>query len=332
MKTTAAKPDAPVWAGFTKGLSSAAVLCALFMLSACAETQFVFTAAKKISAPSGQVGKREGEYKVGKPYNVNSRWYYPAVDYKYRETGIASWYGRKFHGRPTANGEIFDMNAITAAHRTLPLPSMVRVVNLRNGRSIAVRVNDRGPFSRGRIIDLSRRAAQLLGFARQGTAPVRVEIMPQESRQLAGAAQRGAATAVSAAEPQQSDEVRIADLPPPGKPAEAPEKKVQIAAADRSPVRHYEAPAEVSGASLRFEPVKRTRLFVQAGSFVRREFAERMKRKLSTIRTTRITEAVVGRYRFYRVRVGPLTTVEEGDRVLDHVIAYGYPNARLIAD
>jgi len=115
--------------------------------------------------------------KVGKPYRVAGRWYVPREDWNYDETGIASWYGRKFHGRRTANGEIFDMNKLTAAHRTLPLPSYVRVTNLENGRAINVRVNDRGPFVKGRIIDLSRRAAQLLGFAAKGTARVRVQII-----------------------------------------------------------------------------------------------------------------------------------------------------------
>ncbi len=115
--------------------------------------------------------------KVGKPYRVAGHWYVPREDWNYDEVGIASWYGAKFHGRRTASGEIFDMNKLTAAHRTLPLPSYVRVTNLENGRAINVRVNDRGPFVKGRIIDVSRRAAQLLGFAAKGTARVRVQII-----------------------------------------------------------------------------------------------------------------------------------------------------------
>jgi rare lipoprotein A len=129
-----------------------------------------------------------GAYKVGNPYQVGKAWYYPKSDYGYDETGIASWYGPGFHGKSTANGETFDQNALTAAHRTLPMPSMVRVTNLENGRSIKLRINDRGPFKNGRIIDLSRRAADLLGFRRQGTAKVRVEIVGDESRALAAAA------------------------------------------------------------------------------------------------------------------------------------------------
>lgn len=307
-------------------------LLVLFALVACAETEIAFQTAKKIVGTEPDVAATTGAYKVGRPYQVNGTWYYPAVDYNYRETGIASWYGAGFHGKRTANGETYDMNALGAAHRTLPLPSMVRVVNLRNGRSIAVRVNDRGPFARGRIIDLSRRAAQLLGFERQGTTPVRVEIMAQESRQLALLARQGAATAVASAAPRKSDTVTVTALPPPDGARGAATKNVQFAAASPAPRKRNGRIMPLAAPRLRFEPVRPTRLFIQAGSFVRREYAERMQRKLSPVGGARITEAVVGKYRFYRVRIGPLNTVEQGDRVLDRVIAYGYPDARLIAD
>jgi len=113
-------------------------------------------------------------YKVGAPYKVAGRWYYPQVDENYRAVGVASWYGAKFHGRLTANGEIYDMNRLSAAHTTLPLPSMVEVENLENGRKLIVRVNDRGPFVEDRVIDLSRAAARRLGFEDKGLARVRV--------------------------------------------------------------------------------------------------------------------------------------------------------------
>ena len=115
-----------------------------------------------------------GVYKVGQPYQIDNIWYYPAEQPDYDETGIASWYGPTFYGKRTANGELYDGNALTAAHRTLPLPVNVRVTNLENGKSIIVRVNDRGPYARGRIIDLSKRAAELLDVVQTGTARVRV--------------------------------------------------------------------------------------------------------------------------------------------------------------
>lgn len=125
------------------------------------------------SAPSAG----QGRYKLGAPYQVGGVWYVPREQPDYDETGVASWYGEPFHLKTTANGEIFDMHAPSAAHTTLPLPSLVEVTNLDNGRKLAVRVNDRGPFVQGRIIDLSREAARELGYDRRGLARVRVRYL-----------------------------------------------------------------------------------------------------------------------------------------------------------
>jgi len=130
-------------------------------------------------------------YKIGGPYTVKGVTYYPHTDLAYDETGLASWYGEAFDGQYTANGEIFDLNQITAAHRTLPLPSIVEVTNLENNRTLRVRVNDRGPFAGGRILDVSRRVADLLGFERAGTTRVRVRILKDESLQAEAAAEHG---------------------------------------------------------------------------------------------------------------------------------------------
>jgi len=119
----------------------------------------------------------QGIYKLGQPYQIAGRWYYPEFDPAYDKVGVASWYGVPFHGRATANGELFDRARLTAAHPTLPLPSIVRVTNLANRRQLELRVNDRGPFIGDRLIDLSQAAARELGFERQGTTPVRVEFV-----------------------------------------------------------------------------------------------------------------------------------------------------------
>lgn len=118
-----------------------------------------------------------GNYKVGKPYVIDGVRYVPHADPDYDRTGMASWYGPGFHGKRTANGEIYDMDALTAAHPTLPMPSRVRVTNLENGRNIVLRINDRGPFAKGRIIDVSRRAARELGFQQRGVTRVRVKVL-----------------------------------------------------------------------------------------------------------------------------------------------------------
>jgi rare lipoprotein A len=131
----------------------------------------------RIIQPGQPVPKGGGRYKVGEAYRVNGRVYLPRETRNYDETGIASWYGELFHGRRTANGEIYDMEALTAAHPTLPIPSYARVTNLHNGRSLIVRVNDRGPYAHGRIIDLSWATASLLSIERPGTARVQVEYL-----------------------------------------------------------------------------------------------------------------------------------------------------------
>jgi rare lipoprotein A len=133
------------------------------------------SASARVVEPGAPVPKGGGVYRVGKPYQVGGRTYVPEEDPNYKAEGLASWYGDDFHGRYTANGEIFDMNTITAAHPTMPLPSYARVTNLRNKKSIVVRVNDRGPYVGDRVIDLSVKTAKLLEFHGQGVARVKVE-------------------------------------------------------------------------------------------------------------------------------------------------------------
>jgi rare lipoprotein A len=131
-------------------------------------------ASPRVVAEGQPVPKGGGVYKIGNPYRVAGRWYAPREEPGYDRVGLASWYGADFHGRRTANGEIFDRHALTAAHPTLPMPSYVYVTNVENGRTLLLRVNDRGPYAHDRILDLSQAAARLLGTERQGVARVRV--------------------------------------------------------------------------------------------------------------------------------------------------------------
>ena len=159
----------------------------LFLLLACGKSHVNYSPFPGVSVgvpigiphsgkPAPLPSGNGGYVKTGKPYKVAGQWYYPLKTADgYDQTGVASWYGKKFHGRKTANGERYDMYTMSAAHKTLPLPSMVRVTNLDNGRSVVVRVNDRGPFVKSRIIDLSYAAAKALGYDTQGTARVRVQ-------------------------------------------------------------------------------------------------------------------------------------------------------------
>lgn len=157
------------WAG--RARIAALVLACLSLAQCSASPKF----SDRVVGEDEPVPKGGGNYQVGKPYNVNGRTYVPNENSSYRAEGIASWYGPDFHGRLTANGEVFDMHAISAAHPTMPLPSYARVTNLDNKRSIIVRVNDRGPYARNRIVDLSIGTAKALGFYGHGLARVRVE-------------------------------------------------------------------------------------------------------------------------------------------------------------
>jgi rare lipoprotein A len=163
---------------------SAAAAAACLVLANCASSgkfasrvdpKYGVSSSPRVVNLGDPVPKGGGTYRVGKPYTVAGRAYVPEEDTGYREEGMASWYGDDFHGRLTANGEVFDMASLTAAHPTLPMPCYARVTNLGNGKSLIVRVNDRGPYHGNRLIDVSNRAAELLEFKGNGVARVRVE-------------------------------------------------------------------------------------------------------------------------------------------------------------
>jgi rare lipoprotein A (peptidoglycan hydrolase) len=128
--------------------------------------------------------KYVGIYKVGEPYEIEGKTYYPQEYDSYKEVGVASWYGSDFNGKNTSNGEIYNLNSITAAHQTIPLPSVAKITNLENDKSLIVRINDRGPFAKNRIIDLSEKSAEILGFKNKGTVQVKVELLKDETDDL----------------------------------------------------------------------------------------------------------------------------------------------------
>ena len=143
------------------------------------QSSYAWTAKPSYAHRASRIPLGGGVRKIGKPYKVAGRWYTPRHQPRYDRVGTASWYGTQFHGKKTANGEIFDMHNLTAAHPTLPIPSYVRVTNLANRRSLILRVNDRGPYARNRIMDLSKKSAKLLGVANKGTLRVRVQYLGQ---------------------------------------------------------------------------------------------------------------------------------------------------------
>jgi len=238
--------------------------------------------------------------KIGKPYQVAGIWYYPSDDSAYDQVGLASWYGAQFHGGPTANGEQFDMDRVGAAHKTLPLPSYVEVTALDTGRTIVVRINDRGPFVTNRIIDLSKRSAQLLGIERTGVSKVRVRrVFPSDEDRLALRSGRPASSRPDAGSGELAElNRRFANRPA------APAAPPRLAAAVP------DAAVPVGG------------WFIQVAAVSTRARAED------------IAEYVAGRVEpagaLWRVRMGPYKTEDDATSALAQVQGRGYQDARLV--
>jgi rare lipoprotein A len=310
-----------------------------------------------LSACGSSGGKgvaQRGSYKIGAPYKIDGVTYTPQEEFNHVEAGVASWYGPGFHGKSTANGEPYDQSARTAAHRTLQMPSIVRVTNLDNGMSTVVRINDRGPFARSRVIDLSRTAAQELDIVRNGTAHVRIDQLQAESLAVkdvaiggGGPAEQQAAVAqVSSGRyaPAQAPVQTAAYVPPPPAPAPvyaqpAPTQPVwptnqRSAAAEPAPA--YAPPGNggptvaslASGTTL--QPA--SGFYVQTGAFTTPENAERQRGAVSSYGASEIAQASAGGRDIYRVRLGPYTTSDAAGIVADRLKRSGYGDARVVAN
>ncbi len=259
----------------------AAAVCAL-ILSGCASPRFgsgdsAPKAPPDLSGVQEPVPRAEPPSRYGNPpsYQVAGREYRVLNDISdFHQRGIASWYGTKFHGKRTSSGEVYNMYAMTAAHKRLPLPTYVRVTNLDNGKSVVVRVNDRGPFVKNRIIDLSYAAAAKLDMLGTGTAPVEID-------------------AIDPSAPEAADK-----KPPAAEPA---------------------APGKV-------------RYYVQAGAFRDRENAQRLKSELDRLASVEIQAGVLGANSIYRVRLGPVQTVDAVDRLSEQLKKRGVSDPQVVVD
>jgi rare lipoprotein A len=244
-----------------------------------------------------------GAYKAN-PYTVLGKTYYPIQDAPgYQAVGTASWYGTKFHGQATANGEAYDLYGMTAAHKTLPLPSYVRVTNLDNGKTVILRVNDRGPFYSDRIIDLSFAAAKKLGYAESGTARVKVEgIDPQQWW-----AQQGRSVPMVLAQPK------------PLTVQPAPALQAAVEQYTPPPAQHAAAvlPLQIDAKKNASAPA--SGLYLQVGAFANPDAAELLKAKLNgtTGAPVFISSVVRNQQILHRVRLGPISTQDEALRLQD---------------
>lgn len=252
-----------------------------------------------------------GYYKVGKPYRIKGRWYRPEYDPSYDRVGVASWYGQDFHGLPTANGEVFDKDEITAAHPTLPLPSVVRVTNLENGRSLTLRVNDRGPFVGDRLIDLSQAAARKLGYEGQGLAHVRVQFL-----ELADDARGARPTPTIARRTASAPVTRVAEARPRLLPAASPPQPIKVAALATP------AAASKPAAWCSIGPQ-----FVQIGAFAETDTVRAAMDEVGDLSRVQVEPAFIGDRAVVRVRLGPVADALQAQALLRQVRALGYDSA-----
>ena len=323
----------------------ALVLLAGASLAACS------TLTPKYAVSEGGQGSAQrpppnGKTGTNAPYQVGGIWYVPHEQPGYNETGIASWYGDAFQMKATANGEIFDMNQISAAHTTLPLPSMVEVTNLDNGRKLVVRVNDRGPFVGGRIIDLSHAAARELGYDRVGTAHVRVRYMgpaplagPDAGLRYAQATLPPAApVATSAGSARPADEEIFANLDstaatprPLVKPPEAVSVATLAPLPPARPTLGSPAPAVADFHGDAFRDVGPATAFrIQAGAFGDQYNARKAVAQLSAAGTATIEPIERGGQTLYRVTLPGPADEAEAYALRDKVAGIGFADARVV--
>jgi rare lipoprotein A len=289
--------------------------------------------ARPYSGPPAP-GSTDGLRGTEKPYQIKGIWYYPKADPDYDEKGVGSWYGEQFHNRRTANGEIFDMDLPSAAHKTLPLPSIVEVTNLDNGRKMQVRVNDRGPFVDGRIIDLSKAAAEQLGYGRAGVARVRVRYVgpagktPFDQRRMIASAPAAAARAALRPAAQGP---RLCQRPAAGPAGLRRAAAAQGRRPDFTPyARRRRRPLVPAEPAPRWPVPPESAYRVQAGSFANRGNAERAMAQLGGAGETSIESIERAQGVLYRVVVQAGPDEAEAFGVRDRVAALGFSDATVL--
>jgi rare lipoprotein A len=285
--------------------------------------------------PTVTVPPNAGVYRVGQPYQIGGVWYYPHEQPDYDETGIASWYGPGFYGNLTADGELFTSKDLTGAHKTLPMPVNVRITNLENGQSLVVRVNDRGPFAAGRIIDVSERAAKLLGFYEKGTARVRVQYVARADLPTGQPQPFGAGTPeeVQNAVPKvDNGKVETGALPEIPGTREAAKKPVRQLPkpTQTTMIGSPDAGALPSGNVTKVPVPAVTRLYVQVGAFSNYTNAYRLATRLGT--EMNISAIQRNGQTLYRVRSGPYQTTDDADAELSSLLGRGAADAHIVVD
>ena len=258
--------------------------------------------------------------KIGKPYQINGRWYKPKYEKNYDEVGLASWYGPGFHGGQTASGERYDQDGLTAAHKTLPFPAIVRVTNLENGKSAIIKVNDRGPFVGDRLIDLSKGSAKELGIYGRGLAKVRIQFLDDKTREYVeshGGTYQFAASK-PAPEPMAAPLAALADA------EEKPAPDI-FSVAGSQDIAPFHAPTPPPPPHVN---VNEKTVFLQIGVFGVKENANKLLEKLASIGQAKIIET----NKKYRVVMGGYNSQYDVDTALEKLAAIGINDIKIIKD
>lgn len=337
------------------------IMAVCLLAAGCTDNGFLFRSFGGYSSDS------KATYKIGESYQIKGKWYTPAEDYSYHEKGVASWYQEE-NGKLTANGEKYDENVMSASHKTLPLPSIVRVTNLENGNVAIVRVNDRGPFVNNRLIDVSQKAAEQLEFNMTGTTLVKVEILPDESKRLkgeilkrnggqmeeentSGASVLAADVTVEDLSNQpiyQPDETVTEVYKPsdndeefedsyfgiPKSIHQPPETVVkQMPLKEEKMVKMTEVSTNVDDDDVsEIMPLKRpvSGHYIQVGAFSNPDNANRVKDELTEISDSQIYIIEKNGSKLHRVRIGPFESREEAVGLLDKLSEKGYGDSTVI--
>jgi len=263
-------------------------------------------------------------YVLGEPYQAGTFWFYPRERYDYHETGLATVYASD-HAPLTANGEVFDQAQLTAAHQTLQLPAIAQITDLDNGRQLTVRINDRGPATPHRLLEVTRRVALMLGFPSDGVARVRVDVLAEPS-QAAVEGVAGAPKLEIAAAP--IGDVQQSNLGPPGSGA-------PVNAAAASPAAATASPASASVQRLPETVTQGApdpgRLFIRLGTFQNYEYANIQRARVAGANAD-IVSTAEGRTQSFSVIIGPFSSVPQADTALDQVLRSGVTDARIVVE
>ena len=302
-------------------------------LSSCTSVELAANLGKKVFLKKDLTDKSNGIYKIGNPYVVDGKRYYPKKDLNYDEKGIASWYGPKFHGKLTANGEIFNQYKLTAAHKTLPIPSAVKVTNLKNNKSLIVRINDRGPFVNDRIIDLSYQSAKKLNLLKSGTGFVRVQLLRSESLLLEKLAKKGQFPEIN--------EIKKRTTPPINQVihSNVSIKKIgedNLVVNSQNKFNEKKNKGHIEDVQKKVQALKINgksyKIWVQIASFSNKKSAIILKTKFNSIKNINIKKTnLKGKY-FYRVRVGPFKEINNTKEIYNFLINSGMEGTKIFVE